>query len=237
MGEIMLTRIHEKLGTAGFVLAIVALIAALGGAAYAAGGLTAKQEKQVKKIAKKFAGKNGKNGAQGPKGDTGAQGPKGDTGAQGPKGDTGAQGPQGPKGDPGDPWTVDGTLPSEKSETGAWSLGVTANGAVQIVHVSFNVPLEAGAAPTVHIIKENGLEKVENPVTEEFEDIPQPACPGDVAEPAAEPGVLCLYTEEEANVFLAHVTFTHTYATGAVVSFALSGTAAYAYGTWAVTAP
>ena len=56
----MLTRIHRKLGTAGFVISIVALVAALGGGAYAAsGGLTGKQKKEVEKIAKKYAKNQG----------------------------------------------------------------------------------------------------------------------------------------------------------------------------------
>ncbi|HEX5990294.1 MAG TPA: hypothetical protein VFY75_08795 [Solirubrobacterales bacterium] len=92
----MISRIHNKLGTAGFVVAIVALVAALSGAAIAAnGGLTGKQKKEVKKIAKKFAGKDGKDGAQGPKGDPGA---KGDTGAPGAAGKDGTNGTNGTDG-------------------------------------------------------------------------------------------------------------------------------------------
>ncbi|HVV72142.1 MAG TPA: hypothetical protein VHI52_11700 [Verrucomicrobiae bacterium] len=54
-------RIHQKLGTAGLIVAIVALVAALAGGAYAAGGgLSGKQKKEVTKIAQveaeKFAG-------------------------------------------------------------------------------------------------------------------------------------------------------------------------------------
>jgi hypothetical protein len=86
---------HQKLGTAGFVVAIVALVAALGGAAWAAGGLTKQQEKQVTKIAKKYAGKQGPEGKQGP------AGAKGDPGAAGAAGAPGAKGDKGDKGDPG----------------------------------------------------------------------------------------------------------------------------------------
>lgn len=93
----MLTRMHQKLGTAGFVVAIVALVAALGGVAFAAAGLNSKQKKEVKNIAqteaKKFAGA----GPTGPKGDPGAPG------AAGPQGAPGATGIQGPKGDQGIP--------------------------------------------------------------------------------------------------------------------------------------
>jgi hypothetical protein len=241
MGEIMLTRIHEKLGTAGFVLAIIALVAALGGAAYAAGGLTAKQEKQVKKIAKKYAGKNGKDGAQGAKGDTGAQGAKGDTGAQGPQGPQGPEGPVGPEGPEGSPWTVNGTLPSGRTETGAWGFGATANAGWHLVPVSFNIPLKA--APTLHVINVNGKELVFNSVTEEFEEVDQPACPGSATEPKAKAGTLCLYGDgeepgEEKNILLGgYPPQTKTYTTGAVVGFLTSAAAAQASGTWAVTAP
>jgi hypothetical protein len=60
-------KVHEKLGTAGFIISIVALVAAMGGGAYAAsGGLTKKESKEVEKIAKKYAGKYaGKPGADG----------------------------------------------------------------------------------------------------------------------------------------------------------------------------
>jgi hypothetical protein len=90
---------HQRLGTAGFVLSIVALVAALGGGAYAAsGGLSGKQTKEVEKIAKKFAGKQGATGpagSQGAKGDTGS---KGDTGGTGGTGGEGKQGPEGKAG-------------------------------------------------------------------------------------------------------------------------------------------
>jgi hypothetical protein len=92
----MISRIHGKLGTAGFIISIVALVAALGGGAYAAsGGLTGKQKKEVEKIAKKYAGKPGATGA------TGAAGAKGDSGAAGAKGDTGAKGETGAPGSNG----------------------------------------------------------------------------------------------------------------------------------------
>jgi hypothetical protein len=82
-------RFHDRFGTAGVVLGVIALIAALGGTALAAGGLTGQQEKQVKKIAKKYAGKRGPAGPQGPAGANGAQGEKG------AKGDPGIAGPAG----------------------------------------------------------------------------------------------------------------------------------------------
>lgn len=98
----MFKRVHDRLGTAGFVISIVALIAAFGGGAYAASnGLNATQKKEVKKIAQKFAGKNGLNGAQGPQGNPGAPGQAGAGGPEGPQGPEGPEGPQGVQGVPG----------------------------------------------------------------------------------------------------------------------------------------
>jgi hypothetical protein len=99
----VISRIHRKLGTAGFVLSIVALVAALGGGAYAAnGGLTSKQKKEVEKISKKYAGKPGATGATGATGAQGAAGAKGDAGAPGANGSNGTAGAAGEKGDKGD---------------------------------------------------------------------------------------------------------------------------------------
>jgi len=96
----MLQRIHEKLGTAGFIISIVALVAALGGGAYAASGsgLTGKQKKEVEKIAKKYAGKNGTNGANGTNGTNGAPGSPGKEGSQGKQGEQGKAGTNGTNG-------------------------------------------------------------------------------------------------------------------------------------------
>jgi hypothetical protein len=91
----MLSKLHQRLGTAGFVIAIVALIAALAGTAFAAAGLNSTQKKQVTKIAKKYAGKPG---APGPAGTVGPQGAKGDTGAKGDPGQNGKDGSEGPAG-------------------------------------------------------------------------------------------------------------------------------------------
>jgi hypothetical protein len=90
-----IARLHERLGTAGFVVACIALIAALGGTAWAAAGLTGKQKRQVKSIAKKFAGKDGKNGAPGAPGPVGPQGPAGANGTNGTDGTNGTNGKDG----------------------------------------------------------------------------------------------------------------------------------------------
>lgn len=77
----MISKLHDRLGTAGLVVAIVALVVALTGTAFAAlPGLNSKQKKEVKNIAKQFPGAPGAPGAPGPAGPTGPQG------AQGPAG-------------------------------------------------------------------------------------------------------------------------------------------------------
>jgi len=92
----MLTRLRDRIGTAGLVVAVIALVAAMaGGALAASGALTSKQKKEVQKIAKQYAGKPGAAGPQGPAGPTGAAGAKGDAGAAGADGDNGAPGSAG----------------------------------------------------------------------------------------------------------------------------------------------
>jgi hypothetical protein len=85
--------IREPFGTAGLVIACIALIAALGGTALAASGaLTGKQKKEVEKIAKKYAGAPGAPGTPGANGTNGANGAKGDIGAAGTNGTNGTPG-------------------------------------------------------------------------------------------------------------------------------------------------
>ena len=87
--------IREPFGTAGLIVAMVALVAALGGTAFAAAKLNGTQKKEVEKIAKKFAGKPGAPGANGTNGTNGAPGAKGDTGAAGTNGTNGSNGTNG----------------------------------------------------------------------------------------------------------------------------------------------
>jgi len=85
--------IREPFGTAGLVVACVALIAALGGTALAAkGALTGKQKKEVEKIAKKYAGKPGAPGANGKDGTNGSNGANGKDGTNGTSGTNGKDG-------------------------------------------------------------------------------------------------------------------------------------------------
>jgi hypothetical protein len=201
-------RFHQRCGSAGVVLGVIALLLALTGGAFAAGGLTKSQEKQVKKIAKKFAGKNGAPGAPGavgPQGPKGDPGPKGDTGAPGAAGQDGQDGAPGAAGPQGPPGPLLTELTSGDSLTGFWG----ARGSGEVTHfsdaVSFTFPLSA--APTLYLIKPSGTEGVFRtpsttpafgvdigPLTsEQIED----NCPGSPTSPTSTSGFLCVYTSVE----------------------------------------
>lgn len=125
----MFSRLHNRLGTAGFVIAIVALVAAVAGTAFAATGLNSKQKKEVRKIARSEAN----------------PGPMGPAGAAGLNGAPGAPGPE------GSPWTAGGTLPSGETETGTWAEVFEAE---DIASVSFSIPL-AAALDGAHVKRVN----------------------------------------------------------------------------------
>lgn len=228
----MISRIHSKLGTASFIISVVALVAATTGAALAAGGLTKSQEKQVTKIAKKYAGKNGAPGAAGPAGPAGAagkDGAAGKEGAQGPIGPQGPTGPQGKQGEPGEegsPWTLGGVLPSEETETGVWYI---VGGGSSIAHapISFPIPLTAAFdGSQVHYSTEAGFST---------------SCKGNAANPTAEPGNLCVYqAAAETGMTFAEIDSPLTNEpgaarTGALIAFEVLANRE-AFGTFAVTA-
>jgi hypothetical protein len=216
----MLSRIHQKLGTAGFIISIVALVAALGGGAYAAsGGLSGKQKKEVEKIAKKFAGKPGAPGSTGP---AGAAGAKGESGAAGSAGNQGADGKSATvtaiteggskcEGRAGAEVKVEGAtsgsvicngkngggeLAPGTTETGVWSVGqlptVEPSGtpSTAFVPITFSSPLPEGE-PALTVIYRP---EEEDPVTEEpgFA-APTTECPGNAEEPKAAAGFMCVY--------------------------------------------
>lgn len=203
----MLQRIHGKLGTAGFILSIVALVAALGGGAYAAsGGLTGKQKKEVEQISKKFAGKKGATGATGAVGPAGSKGDAGAPGAQGAAGTpgaAGAAGKPGEKGKEGSPWTAGGVLPELKTETGtfAYAAALSAGRPTALAPISFTIPLAAPLADGhVHLLTGDGTEEITfNEASEEFEAKAPTGCGnalnpvGTAANPQAAPGQLCVY--------------------------------------------
>jgi hypothetical protein len=259
----MLARIHEKLGTAGFIIAIVALVAATSGGAYAASKrLSGKEKKEVSKIARKEAKKFAKAGPAGPKGDTGAagaagaQGGPGAPGAQGvvgpagPVGPVGPRGPEGLEGPQGEPGVIHPgeTLPSEASETGTWAFGPTTAAGESTIPISFplalGAPLDAG---DVHYLNEAGKEVILNAAQNGLEEVTSTECLGNVADPTAKPGNLCVYTGKELG-FLAlggnngSLKDPSTNTAGASTAGAVFGAEASAvnsrgFGTWAVTAP
>lgn len=224
-------RFHDRFGTAGVVIALVALVAALGGTAIAAkGGLTGKQKREVTKIAKKFAGKPGAPGAQGLPGPAGALGKDGVNGTNGVDGEDGTDGksvttgtatasecPNGGatvevegtptskkkicNGDDGDPWTIGGTLPSGETLTGVWE-------AIGEDHVPLSFPIQL-AEPLdslhVHFLAPNGKEFdfFSGEATVEPTDCGSGIGTGvDVAHPDASAGHLCVYAANmSANAF------------------------------------
>jgi hypothetical protein len=214
----VISRIHGKLGTAGFIISIVALVAALGGGAYAAsGGLSGKQKKEVEKIAKKVS-RPGPAGAKGDTGPAGAPGAKGEPGAPGAAG-TGTPGSNGKSvtvtssgGEPGEP--CEGLGGAEVKQEGAasgsevcngspWTAGGTLpsnatetgvwgtpfGGGEGIHYFPASFPIRLAAAPEPVLVKYR-----EEEVSGE--------CPGrglNGNSPEAEPGFLCLYVMSEES--------------------------------------
>lgn len=222
----MFSRMHEKLGTAGLIIAVMALLAALGGTAFAAvDKLSSVEKKEVKKIAKKFAGAPGAPGAAGPQG---PQGPKGDTG---PKGDAGTPGKNGTNGVNGENGMCSVSVPKCELPPGATMTGVWGFNSIDIERpleqISF--PLALPTEPTeVQIIGLGG--GYENPTEE---------CPGTVQEPKAKPGFVCIYVSifNNANIaFMDHVGLHEKY--GILLNPQVTNVSekAEAIGTWAATA-
>jgi hypothetical protein len=206
--------IREPFGTAGLIVACLALVLATTGAALAAGGLTKSQEKQVAKIAKKeakkYAGKTGPAGPTGPQGPAGTNGKDGAAGPQGPTGDTGAKGEKGergergPRGEKGEPWTAGGTLPPGATETGVWGGGSVENATspavlLRFFPISFVVPL--AKAPEAIFVGPTeasasgcpGRGGGEGTGQESFPPAPTEAEKYVPTIPRADPGKLCVY--------------------------------------------
>jgi hypothetical protein len=232
------------------------------------GGGKATTSAKAKKGPRGPKGATGPAGSQGPVGPAGSAGPKGDAGAPGSAGTPGAPGASvasseepigtakcegrgGSKfvvgatttyacnGEEGSPWTADGTLPSEATETGVWGDWFGGAAGHHNYPISFTLPL--ASAPQPVLVKWSEEEVAGK-------------CPGrgvDGNSPAAEPGFLCLYVMgEESNVSNSpppsfHGKFIQSFGEWEVKEGASAvGTALYANcsgvcsfsGTWAVTA-
>jgi len=256
----MLSRIHNKLGTAGLIIAVVALVAALAGTAFAAlPGLNSKQKKEVKKIAKGLvvpgpagpAGAKGDTGAAGPAGPAGpagATGPAGPTGAKGTNGAPGATGPTGPTGETG----FTDHLPSGKTETGSWSFNPSGGRAYKFLLNKEVCEAEPEKCEYEIQYTEEEIATVGLPFNIPLVNAPEaivynkpetPECPGTITEPKAEAGKVCVYVE--GAVFNAETEplgtkhfgpFDKRYVSGAVLALKAQERAKILWGTYAVTA-
>jgi hypothetical protein len=247
----VISKVHRQLGTAGFVIAIVALIAALGGGAYAAsGGFSGKQKKEIRNIAKQEARKVAVPGPQGSAGTPGAQGLPG---AQGSNGTDGADGTDGTDGTDGESVSIiplapdngtgecedggakfiNGTgegfacngkngVSAEGTATGAWESqgenGFVLLDTFVVSTISFPSPL--ATAPTETIL-----------IDEDATEDEKLKCPGEIFEPKATPGILCLYPAGGAPTVTPGGPGAQTF--GAVVFFPKTYEM---FGSWAVQA-
>lgn len=242
----MFSAVRRRLTLTNIALA-VALLFAMTGGAYAAKHWVISSISQIKPSVRQQLQGTGKNGATGAQGPIGAQGP---AGPQGPPGTAGTAGTVGENGvsvtstvlspgsnehcpDGGAEFTsVSGasyacnghtgytkTLPIGETETGTWSIDAAAPPpSFALANVSFAIPLEN--KPTKVVFLGLGAKAT----TE---------CPGTEEEPAAKPGVLCLYTVfDQTNVTFSSEIITKT---GVLLDFNI-GENEGAFGTWAVTA-
>jgi hypothetical protein len=217
----MFSKLHNKLGTAGLIVAIIALIAAFSGAALAKGVIITKLSQISPKVQKKLKGKAGPQGATGPQGPAGAAGP---AGAPGPAGNDGVEGPRGPQGIQGEPGPMETKLPAGKTMKGLWEfVGNQAPAGLGLMTISF--PLRVEPEPHFEWVPVDTAEG-ENE-----------HCPGQADVPKAEPGYLCVYanvvlgtTAEKPDEYAAPPTL------GWRGAWGIEGEAAIAYGSWAVTA-
>jgi hypothetical protein len=209
------------------------------------------------------AGPQGPQGPQGPKGDSGVAGSNGvsvETASfSGAKGAckaggvevksanptvnicNGVEGKPGIEGKEGSPWTAGGTLPAEKTETGAWSTIyiAAAEGDPMSSAAQFTLPLKASQEVEPHYI---GINEELAGEAKESPAIKAGLCKGNVEKPEAAPGNVCVFAQLEVNAkeyLFEHAIPTHFlgtsfYGTDVIVAAAKAGEV-IAEGTWAVT--
>lgn len=197
------------------VVATLALVFAMSGGAYAASKYIITSTKQINpKVLSALKGKNGKNGVNGTNGVNGAAGKEGAPGPAGEKGAAGTNGTEGKAGTAGtsvtttelakgnshcpeggselvagskktyacngSPWVAGGTLPANSNETGAWDVRSTASSKeeVRTTSISFPIPL-ATKPPNVLFVAAGSSTPAH--------------CTGNVENPGAETGYLCIF--------------------------------------------
>jgi len=252
--------IREPFGTAGLIVAMIALVAALGGTAFAAAKLNSTQKKEVEKIAKKYAGNPGAPGAQGP---------TGPAGAAGKDGTNGTNGKDGANGTPGTPGTNGKSVAVEEIQTGGTECGGAGGAFVEeeggsTVEICNGAPWAAGGTlpkgrsesgtwdvVTYHTPLGGGSEVGQTSVSfgiplkstpivkyvgeGEAGTAHATECPGTPEAPKAAEGFLCVYISSEgAGSF---VTFEEgvPYTSGSILKFTSVAAGLGASGTWAVT--
>ena len=227
----MFSKAHNKLGTAGLAVAIVALVFAMVGGAFAANKVIIKKLSQISpSVQKQLRGKTGPQGpvgpagAQGPKGDAGPKGdtgPAGSAGSAGSKGATGPTGPGGSAGPTGPTGPAETNLPAEKTLKGLWQFQASDTD-VAIVTVSF--PLRVLPGPDFHYMKPGAA--------------PTAECPGSSENPQAAPGYFCLYAHVLVNAAASPITLGAAPSLGYRAEWIVTDESkrTFGYGSWAVTA-
>lgn len=226
----MWTRLRSQLSYAN-VMASIALFLALGGGAYA---LSVPRNSVGTKELKKNAVTSSKIRARAVtsakvrdrsllatdfKGGELPRGPAGPPGAAGPTGTPGPQGPQGPAG------PITGTLPSGVTLRGGY--GIAARSTANSVQAPISFGLALPGDPATHYVP------IVGPAP--------PQCPGDVNDPRALPGNLCVYEYVASGTTSVLIDFpagTGSARFGASVQGNTAASVdAVVRGTWAVTAP
>ena len=252
----MFPRVRKRITYTNLALTL-ALVFAMSGGAYAASRYVITSTKQIKpSVLKSLQGKTGPAGQAGSNGATGAPGPAGTNGTNGEKGEKGATGATGATGTTGAEGKFPATL-GKGTESGTWSISYVKEAEQMAASISFALPLaDPLDAADVHYVNEDGTEEATfNETTFAFGAGATSDCPGNVAEPAAAPGNLCVYQQHEgegveevasdlAKALIRPATAgSETLVQGASTSgaflklFQRSGESSFAHGTWAVTAP
>lgn len=245
----MFALFRSRFGVPG-AISVIALIFAMTGGAFAAKYAVTSTNQIKPSVLKALKGKPGPVGPQGSAGPLGPTGAAGKDGASvtassfiGVKG-TCPNGGVEVKSTDGTAFVCNGkaggggqaglpaTLPSGKTETGAWALGT--DDGPSVVPITFNIPL-AEAPTALHYVNKANEEKTG---FEEFHA--RQNCLGSFEAPTAPAGHVCIYTESE-NIeegfpgFVPSPPFTKLYTSGATFFFSLPA-GSWAFGTWAVTA-